>query len=171
MSNLVPINKDPRGLVTLDLEEFYHHGEHVIYDLRQNLFQDSIIREEEFRAFVSDYDWSQYEDKNVVITCSANAIIPTWTYMLLSSAIAPYANYVYYGDISDINDVLFKNALSKLDIEQFRNERVVLKGCGSKKVPLSAYVDIVRLLQPVVQSIMYGDPCSTVPIYRRPSKK
>jgi hypothetical protein len=171
MSNLVPINKDSRGLINIDLEEFYHHGEHVIYDLRQNLFQDSIIREEEFRSFVADYNWSQYKGKNVVITCSVDAIIPTWAYMLLTTALAPYANFVYFGDISKLNDALFQNALSKLDLEQFRDERVVIKGCGSKKVPLSAYVEIVRLLQPIVRSILYGDPCSTVPVYRKPKEQ
>jgi hypothetical protein len=171
MSNLIPFDKDSRGLITLDLERFHHPGEHVVYDLQQNLYQNAIIREEEFRSFVSDNDWSKYQDKNVVVTCSVAAIIPTWAYMLITSALTPYANFVYHGEPKNLLDAIFYNELSKVDIEQFRGERVVIKGCGSKNVPESAYVEVTRLLRPVVKSILYGDPCSTVPIYRKPSEK
>lgn len=158
-------------LITFDLEDYYHGGERVLYDLKDNLYQGLILKEKEFREFIKNHDWDQYKDKNVAIICSTDAIVPTWAYMLLATKIQPVANYVVFGDISDLEQALFQNALSKIDLKEFDNKKVVIKGCGNFPVPVFAYVEIVRLLEPVVSSIMYGEPCSTVPLYKKPKLK
>ena len=156
------------GLVTLDLEEYYHPGERVVYDLKNNLFQELILREKEFRTFLKENDWSVYGGKNVAITCTADAIVPTWAYMLLTIYLRPRAHLVVFGGLEELENALFREALAKIDLNDFRGAKVVVKGCGKMPVPVSAYVEITRLLQPVVQSLMYGEPCSTVPLYKAP---
>ncbi|RYG09297.1 MAG: DUF2480 family protein, partial [Chitinophagaceae bacterium] len=150
------------GLITLNLEDYYQHGERVAYDIKDNLFQGLILREKDFRAFVKEHDWSQYTDKNVAVYCSADAIVPTWAYMLLANKLAPYANEVVFGTLETLEAVLFSKALNKIDINTFAGERIVVKGCADFNVPVAAYVEITNLLTPVVKSIMYGEPCSTV---------
>ena len=154
------------SLITLDLETYYHPGERVIYDLKDNLFQGLILREKDFRAFLKDHDFSQYAGKNVALLCSEDAIVPTWAYMLLALQLEPYANIVVFGDLTALEDALFRQALSKIDLEAFREAKVVIKGCSKYPVPVSAYVEMSRLLRPVVKSLMYGEPCSTVPLYK-----
>jgi uncharacterized protein DUF2480 len=154
------------ALISLDLEEYYHAGERVIYDIRQNLFQDLILKEKDFRKFVRQHDWQQYEGKNVALTCTTDAVIPTWAYMLLATKISPYANLVVFGSLGALEQALFQQALSKIDVLQFKDQRVVIKGCSKVEVPIFAYVEIIRLLQPYTKSLMYGEPCSTVPIYK-----
>ena len=154
------------ALITFNLEDYYHSGERVVYDIRQNLFQDLILKEKDFRAFVKGHDWQQYEGKNVALTCTADAVIPTWAYMLLSSAISPFANLVVFGDLEALEQALFQQALAQIDMERFKDQRVVIKGCSKVDVPVFAYVEIMRLLQPITRSLMYGEPCSTVPIYK-----
>ena len=126
-----------------------------------------MLREKDFREFIKTHDWSDYQDKNVAVICSADAIVPTWAYMLLATKLRPYANEVVFGDLAALEAVLFTKALAKIDLKAFANERVVVKGCGDVDVPVSAYVEITNLLSPVVKSIMYGEPCSTVPVYKR----
>lgn len=155
------------GLVTLDLEEYYHPGERVVYDIKNNLFQELILREKDFREFLKNHHWNAYQGKNVAVTCTADAIVPTWAYMLLAAYLEPYAHLVVFGDLADLENALYQQALSQIDVEAFRDARVVIKGCGDKPVPTFAYVEITRLLKPVVKSLMYGEPCSTVPIYKR----
>lgn len=155
------------GLITLNLEEYYHQGERVVYDLKENLFHGLILREKDFREFIKTHDWTTYSGKNVAIICSADAIVPTWAYMLLANRLKPFANEVVFGGPEVLEAVLFTRALSKIDISAYKDERVVIKGCADIEVPVSAYVEITALLTPVVKSIMYGEPCSTVPIYKR----
>lgn len=155
------------GLVTLDPAEFYPQGERVIYDIAPNLFQGLILREKDFREFVKNHDWTQYTGKNVGIICSADAIVPAWAYMLLANRIAPYATDVVFGDADVLETVLFSKAIDKLDVEQYRDQRMVIKGCGDVPVPVSAYVALTEKLTPVVKSLMFGEPCSTVPLYKR----
>lgn len=154
------------ALITFNLEDYYHTGERVIYDIRQNLFQDLILKEKDFRAFVKDNDWQKYEGKNVAISCSSDAVIPTWAYMLLATKISPYANIVVFGNLEALEQALYQQALDKIDLEQFRDQRIVVKGCSKVDVPVFAYVETIRLLQPLAKSIMYGEPCSTVPLYK-----
>jgi hypothetical protein len=155
------------GLITLNLEDYFNHGERVVYDIKENLFHGLMLREKDFRAFIKENDWSAYTGKNVAIICSADAIVPTWAYMLLATKMKPYANEVSFGSLETLEAVLFTKALAKINLEDFAGERVVIKGCADIDVTVAAYVEITNLLTPVAKSIMYGEPCSTVPIYKR----
>ena len=155
------------GLVTFNLEDYFHQGERVLYDIKDNLFHGLMLKEQDFRAFLKTHDWTQYKGKNVAIVCSADAIVPTWAYMLLANKMKPFVNEVVFGTLETLETVLFVKALAKIDIHTFANERVVIKGCADIDVPTAAYVEITAMLSPVVKSIMYGEPCSTVPIYKR----
>ena len=156
------------GLITFDLEDLYDKNERVIYDLKENLFMGMILKEKDFREFLKTHDWSYYTDKNVAIICSEDAIIPTWAYMLLALKLEPVANTVVFGDLAALEDKLFYDAIAKVNPEDYRDARVVVKGCSKVPVPTTAYVEITRKLQPVAQSLMFGEPCSTVPLYKRP---
>lgn len=156
------------GLVTIDLEEFYPKGERVVLDIRDQLFQGLLLREKDFREYIKQEDWSKYKDTYVAVTCSADAIIPTWAYMLLASALEPFAKKVVFGTAETLETVLYDELLRGLDVQQYKDARVVIKGCGNLPVPRAAYVELTRLLRPHVKSIMYGEPCSTVPIYKQP---
>lgn len=155
------------GLLTFDLVEVYPKGRRMLYDIKDNLFQGLILREKDFREFVKTHDWSQYQDAYVAIICSADAIVPTWAYMLLANRLEPYAAAVVFGDLDVLETILFERALDKLDMEQFRDQRVVVKGCGDIHIPESAFVRFTVALSKVARSIMYGEPCSTVPVYKR----
>ena len=155
------------GLITLNLEEYFHNGERVVYDIKDNLFHGLMLKEQDFRAFIKEHDWSQYTDKNIAITCSTDAIVPTWAYMLLANKMKPFANEVVFGSLETLEAVLYTKALAKIDVNQYADERVVIKGCADLEVPVNAFVEITSLLTPVAKSIMYGEPCSTVPIYKK----
>lgn len=155
------------GLITINLEDYYPAGERVVYDIKENLFHGLMLREKDFREFIKTHDFSQYQDKYVAVICSADAIVPTWAYMLLSSRMAPYAKEVVFGSLELLETVLFTKALAAIDVNTYSNERVVIKGCGDIAVPTAAYVELTNKLSPVVKSIMYGEPCSTVPVYKR----
>lgn len=155
------------GLITFNLEDYLNQGERVVYDIKDNLFHGLMLREKDFREFIKTHDWTAYNGKNVAITCSADAIVPTWAYMLLANKMKPYANEIVFGSLETLEAVLFTKALAKIDLNAFAGERVVVKGCADIDLPVSAYVEITNLLTPVVKSIMYGEPCSTVPIYKR----
>ncbi|MEO0331211.1 MAG: DUF2480 family protein [Bacteroidota bacterium] len=157
-------------LITFDLEDYYPQGEQVVYDIKDNLFREMILREKDFRTFVKEHDWSQYQGKYVALTCSVDAVVPTWAYMLLAIKLEPYARRVIFGSLETLESILFQEALSRVDLIEFQDAKVVIKGCGNLPVPDFAYVEITRLLRPYVSSIMYGEPCSTVPLYKRPKK-
>ncbi|GAA4311877.1 DUF2480 family protein [Nibribacter koreensis] len=159
------------GLVTINLEELLHPGERVVYDIKDNLFHGLMLREKDFRAFVKEHDWSQYAGKNVAIICSTDAIVPTWAYMLLASKLQPFVNRYVFGDLDALEQALFQDAIASIDIEQYQDAKLVIKGCGHIPVPTYAYVEIMQKLLPVASSIMYGEPCSTVPIYKKPKER
>ena len=154
------------GIVSIDLESFYTEGERVLFDIKPLLFQELILKEKEFRDYVKQHYWQQYEGKVVGIVCTADAIVPTWAYMLLALALQPYAHKVYFAGLAEIEDLLFTEKLATINPEDYRDARVVIKGCGDKQVPVNAYVKLATLLKPVAKSIMYGEPCSTVPLYK-----
>lgn len=156
------------GLITIDLGDMYPAGERVLIDIKDQLFQELILREKDFREYIKTHDWSQYSEKYVALTCSADAIIPDWAWMLLASALAPFAKKIVFGTTELLETVLFDELLSAFDIEQYRDARIVIKGCGDKPVPKTAYIELTKKLQPVAKSIMYGEPCSTVPVYKKP---
>lgn len=155
------------GLISFDLAELYPQGERVVYDIKDNLFHGLILREKDFREFVKEHDWTQYQSKHLAITCTADAIVPTWAYMLLATKLQPYAATIVFGDLNTLETILFERALAKLDLEPYRDQRVVVKGCGEIPVPTAAYVELTARLVAVAKSVMYGEPCSTVPIFKR----
>ena len=155
------------GLLTLNLEEYFHSGERVVLDIQPWLFHGIILKEKDFRETVKQHDWKQYDNKNVAFICSADAIVPTWAYMLLAVNIEPYAHRYVFGSITMLNDVLYQDALRSIDYESFRDARVIVKGCSDVPVPVSAYVEITHRLMPFAKSIMYGEACSNVPIWER----
>ncbi len=155
------------GLITIDLEEFYPPGERVVFDIKAFLFQELILREKDFREAMKNHDWSIYTDKYVSIICSADAIVPTWAYMLIATNLTPIVKHFVFGDLETLETVLYQEVLSKFPLENYRDARVVIKGCGNLPVPKFAYVELTRLLRSVAKSIMYGEPCSTVPIYKQ----
>lgn len=166
MSNEI-INKVANsGLITIDLEEFYPKGERIVFDLKPLLFQELILKEKDFREFIKNHDWKQYASKFIAITCTADAIVPTWAFMLVSIALAPYAKKIVYGDVTTLEAILFSEALQKINYADYQDKRVVVKGCGNLPVSINAYVELVKELKPFVKSIMYGEPCSTVPLYK-----
>lgn len=156
------------GLITLDLEDYAPKNESIVYDLKQNLFMDLILREKDFREFIKTHDWTQYSGKNVAVFCSEDVLIPTWAYMLLVTKLQPFANKIVFGDLNKLEESLFEEALAKIEIKQFEGAKVVVKGCSKGEVPIAAYFKISELLMPVAQSIMFGEPCSTVPLYKKP---
>jgi len=155
------------GLITLDLEEYYPKAEIVVFDLKDYLFMELILKEKDFRTALQNHDWNQYQDKNVALTCTADAIIPMWAYMLVASYLQPFANEIIFGNKEAAISMLVSKNLSKIRGEAFTDKRVVVKGCGDVQIPESAYVEITNKLRPFVKSIMYGEPCSTVPIYKK----
>ena len=160
------------GLVTLNLEDFFPKEELVTFDLKDYLFMELILKEKDFRAALKEHDWQQYEGKNMVTFCSADAIIPVWAYMLVTSYAAPYAKNIFQGTADEFYKMAFQKALTHMDEKEYEDKRIVIKGCSDKPVPPSAYVELTRKLHPFAKSIMYGEPCSTVPIYKKkPLKK
>jgi len=155
------------GLVTLDPAVFFPKGERVVYDIKINLFQELMLREKDFREFVKNHDWSAYSGQYVAITCTADAIVPAWAYMLIANKLAPFAKDMVFGSLELLENLLFNKAIAAADLEVYRNQRVVLKGCGDVNVPVSAQVELTRKLTPIVKSLMFGEPCSTVPIFKR----
>ncbi len=156
------------GLISIDLEEFHQKGERILFDIKPLLFHELILKEKEFREFIKTNDWTIYQDKFVALTCSNDAIVPTWAYMLLSIALEPFAKKIVFGDLEMLETILFEEKLSAHNIEQYKDARVVIKGCGDINVPKNAYVQITNKLKPFVKSMMYGEPCSTVPLYKVP---
>jgi len=159
---------DQSGLTEINLEEFYPKGERVLIDVKENLFQGLILKEKDFREFVKNENWKKYVGKFVAITCSADAIVPTWAYMLIAAALQPFAQKFVFGDLKTLETILFNETLSKINPEDFRDKKLIVKGCGNVPVPESAYVEITRIFTPVAKSIMYGEACSTVPVMKRP---
>ena len=158
------------GIVTLDLAPYVQADDVVVFDLKPFLFREMILREKDYRAALLALDWSQYQDKNVALTCSADAIIPVWAYMLATSYLETVAKTVYFGTGAELNKVLLTKRIEAIDAAEYADKRVVIKGCGDTPIPDEAYVAITNHLRPVVKSLMYGEPCSTVPIYKKASK-
>lgn len=167
------INKiSQSALTTLDLEKYLPDEKILLFDLKPFLFMELILKEKDFRAALLNTDWTQYKDRIVTVYCSSDAIIPLWAYMLVASYLEPLAKDIIQGDEqAALRQILIKK-LGSIDLSEFKDKRVVVKGCGEKAIGAFAYLEITRLLRPVAKSIMYGEPCSTVPIFKAgsPSK-
>ena len=159
------------GLISFDLENYYPKANRIIFDLKDYLFMGLILKEKDFRAALMQIDWNAYKDADVAVTCSADAIIPMWAYMLVAGYLEPVAKEIVFGTEQElINNILLKN-IEAIDVREFTDQRIVVKGCGDIAIPEAAFVAITKKLRPVAKSIMYGEPCSTVPIYKKPKNK
>ena len=158
------------GLITLDLETFGPQAVLHEFDLKQFLWQELVLREKEFRTALKEHDWSQYEGDTLLVYCSTDAIIPTWAYMLVASYGVDNNITVFQGTRSAFLESWYQEQIARIDAESYRDARIVVKGCGTETVPASAYSNLVIKLQPVVKSLMYGEPCSTVPVFKRRPK-
>ena len=159
------------ALITLDLESFLPKENIQIFDLKSFLFMELILKEKDFRAALLTTDWSAYKDKIVGVYCSADAVIPVWAYMLVTSYLQPYAKEVITGDEAAVVRQLLTNRIQAIDPNEYKDQRIVVKGCGDRPIGDFAYLEITKLLRPVARSIMYGEPCSTVPVYKAQSPK
>lgn len=166
MEELIENKVDKSGLITISLDKFYVEGERILIDLKDLLFEGLILREKDIREFIKNENWEKYQNKFVAIYCSADAIIPMWSYMLIASALEPFAKKIVFGNLKDLEAQLLINEIEKLEIEKYKNERVIIKGCGKISTPEAAFVAITTKLRPVVKSLMFGEACSTVPIYK-----
>jgi Protein of unknown function (DUF2480) len=155
------------GILTVDLEEYYPKDETIVFDLKDYLFMGLILKEKDFREALKNLDLTPYTNKNVALTCTADAIIPMWAYMLVSSYLQPVTKNVVFGNTDFLHQTLFLQNIAAINPENYTDKRVVIKGCGDLPVSENAYVAITQLLRPVAKSIMYGEPCSTVPIYKK----
>ena len=158
------------GLITLSLDEYYPQGERKELDLKPWLYEGFMLKEKDFRQSVKEHDWEQYQNAYVAVFCSEDAIIPQWAYMLIGAQLAGKALQVVYGSPQSLEVVLAQKALESFNAEAYRDKRVILKGCGDVPIPPQAYLQFAALLQPVVKSLMFGEACSTVPIYKKPRK-
>ena len=155
------------GILSIDLASLLPSNEIIVFDIKPYLFMELILKEKEFRAALLTADWTIYKDKVVGIVCSTDAIIPMWANMLIVSALNPFAKAVYFGNENKVREQLLLENIGSLNINEYTDQRVVIKGCGDTPIGESAYIAITQKLRPVVKSIMYGEPCSTVPVYKK----
>ena len=156
------------GLITLDLEEWFPKGEVAVFDLKDHLFMGMIVKEKEFRESLKSFDWERFRNKFVSVICSADAIIPVWAYMLVASYLQPVCLDLAIGDENELRKQLFLKKLNSIKLEDYADQRVIVKGCGDLPIGEFAYMEITKLLRPHVKTLMYGEPCSTVPVYKKP---
>lgn len=167
MSDIIVNKVAESALMELDLANYYPKGEVAVFDLKDYLFMGLILKEKDFREALKNYDFSIYRDKYVAVTCTADAIIPMWAFMLLASYIQPYAKDLVFGDEAFLHKMMFLKNIGTINTEEYMDKRVVVKGCGDLPIGEFAYLEVTKLLRPVAKSIMYGEPCSTVPVFKK----
>ena len=153
-------------LVTVNLEDYYPKGSRVLFDIKDWLFEELVLREKDFRNQVAEFNWSQYQDSYVALTCSTDAIIPGWAFMLISIQLQPYAKQVIIGDLEALETAIYQDIITNLDVSDFKDKPIIIKGCSKKPVPQNAYIMLANKLKPIATSIMYGEACSSVPLYK-----
>lgn len=171
MSDVIINKVAESGIITIDLEEYISKIPIKIFDLKDHLFMGLILKEKEFRTALTQINWEDYKDMYVGVTCTADAIIPLWAYMLVGSYAQPFAKKVFMGNEEQVKEQILLHHIDILDISDFTDKRIVIKGCGENPIPASAYLAITAKLRPISTSIMYGEPCSTVPIFKQSIKK
>ncbi len=154
-------------ITTIDLESLYPSGEIMPFDLKDYLYMELILKEKDFREALKAHDWLQYKGKNLAVFCSTDAIIPMWAYMLVATFATPFVHDISLCTPENFVEIAFQKKINALNIKDYEGARIVVKGCSDKPVPASAYLEVTRRLQPVAQSIMFGEPCSTVPVYKK----
>lgn len=155
------------SLITIDLEDYYPEGRRNLIDLKDWLYEGLILREQEFREAVKNHDWTAYQDCYVAIYCSTDAIIPAWANLLLTVHLEPFAKYVVQGTLENLETALYQNIINSMDVSSFENKPLIIKGCSNKPVPENAYISLIQKLKPIAKSIMYGEACSSVPLFKK----
>jgi len=154
-------------LVTFDLEDFYPDGKRVLFDIKDWLLEGLVLREKDFREYVKNYNWSQHQNQYVALTCSTDAIVPAWAYMLLVVNLEPFVEKAVIGTLDDLETSIYQDIINKIDVDSFKNKPIIIKGCANKPVPVNAYTMLIKKLKPVAKSLMYGEACSSVPLFKR----
>lgn len=155
------------SLINIDLEDYYPKGKRMQLDITEALFQGLLLKEKDFREWVKEHNWEQYQDAYVAVHCSADAIVPVWAYMLVASKLEPHAKKIAFGNLEDLETQVYAQVIDDLDVQQWEDKRLIIKGCGNLPVPRAAYLMMTNKLRPIAKSIMYGEACSTVPIYKK----
>ena len=167
MSNEIINRVANSKLVTIDLEDYYPKGERVLFDIKDWLLEGLVLREKEFRQYAKDHNWEQYKNCYVALACSTDAIIPAWAFMLLSTYLEPYAKKIIIGDLTILETYIYQDIISELDVSEFQDKPIIIKGCSNKSIPDNAYIQLTTKLKPIAKSIMYGEACSSVPLYKK----
>ncbi len=154
-------------LKVIDLEDYYPEGKRVLFDIKDWLYEGFVLREKEFRAHVKGYNWEQHKGDFVALSCSTDAIVPLWAYMLISVSLEPYAKKIVVGNLIDVETSIYQDIVNNLDVTLFQDLPVIIKGCANKPIPDCAYIMLTKRLKPIAKSIMYGEACSAVPLYKR----
>ncbi|MEA1787510.1 DUF2480 family protein [Arenibacter sp. GZD96] len=155
------------ALLTIDLEDYYPVGQRILLDISMWLHEGIILREKEFRAALHGHSWAQYDRTFVALTCSTEAIIPGWAYMLVATKLQPFASHVVIGDLELLETCIFQEVIHSIDLEMFRDKPVIIKGCSKRPIPENAYVWLTAKIQPIAKSVMYGEACSSVPLFKK----
>ena len=153
-------------LVTVNLEDYYPKGPRVLFDIKDWLFEGLVLREKDFRNQVAEFNWEQYQDSYVALTCSTDAIIPGWAFMLISIQLQPYAKRVIIGNLEALETAIYQDIITNLEVSEFKDMPIIIKGCSKKPVPQNAYIMLANKLKPVAKSMMYGEACSSVPLHK-----
>lgn len=162
------VNKVAKSpLVTIDLEDFYPEGKRMVFDLKDFLYEELILREKDFREQLKDHDWEQYKDAYVAMDCSTDAIIPSWAFLLAATYLQPKAKKIVKGNLVDLETSLYQEIISNLDLAPYENKKIIVKGCSRKPVPDAAYIQLIEKIQPHIQTLMFGEACSTVPLLKK----
>lgn len=154
-------------LMTFNLEDYYPEGKRMILDISEWLYEGFILKEKDFRNSIKEHNWEQYKDAYVAVNCSTDAIIPGWAYMLIATKLEPFVAMVIQGNLDELNTLLYRLIIEDLDVSAYKDKPVIIKGCSNKPVPSNAYVWATIKLQNVAKSIMYGEACSSVPLYKK----
>jgi hypothetical protein len=154
-------------LVTIDLEDYYPEGERILFDIKDWLLEGLVLREKDFRQYAKDHNWEQYNNCFVALTCSTDAIVPAWAFMLLSTYLEPFALKTVIGNLNTLESSIFQDIISGLNVSEFQDKPIIIKGCSNKPIPDNAYIQLTAKLKPVAKSIMYGEACSSVPLYKK----
>jgi len=154
-------------LITIDLEEYYPEGERLELDIKKWLFAEQILKEKDFRVFVKNNNWEAYQDKYVAVCCSADAVIPSWAYLLIAVSLSPYTKKIVVGNLEQLEVSIFQDVINAMPLENFDGKPVIIKGCSNKQIPQTAYTHLITKLFPITKSIMFGEACSNVPLFKR----
>lgn len=153
-------------LITIDLEDYYPQGNRIVFDIKNWLFEDVILKEKDFREHVKNHDWSQYKNSFIALTCTVDAIIPSWAYLLITAQMAPFAKRIIVGNLQELETAVYQEIIENISLENYKNMPIIIKGCSNKPIPETAYIQLITKLVPVARSIMYGEACSTVPLFK-----